>query len=268
MYEQNMKNGAERSLRLENDLRLAIEHDALHMQFQPQIDASGKPVGAEALLRWNHPEFGKVGPNEFVAIAEDRGLIHPLGCLALRMACQGLVKLDVHDAPFRMSVNISPWQLFLADFPETVLGILADTGIAPDQLTLEITESVFMHDVRDAIFKIHTLNACGIRVAIDDFGTGFASIALLKDLPVDEVKIDQTFIHGMDTHAPDRFVSAVVALGHSLDLKVVAEGVETEAQRNCLAAMGCDIFQGYLISRPMDIEDLDAQLQSAPLTRA
>jgi diguanylate cyclase len=263
VYTRDMKTGAERSLRLENDLRLAIERDALHLKFQPQVDASGKLVGAEALLRWEHPEFGAIHPEEFVRLAEDRGLIQSLGRLALRKACDALSELDVSDNRFRMAINISPWQLFLADFPDMVQQTLLDEHIAPEQITLEITESVFMHDVADAVQKIRTLSARGIRVAIDDFGTGFASIALLKGLPLDEVKIDQSFVHGMDTSGPDRFVAAVIALGRSLDLKVVAEGVETDDQRRNLADMGCNIFQGYLISRPMDLADLKGRLGEA-----
>ncbi len=263
VYTMDMTTGAERSLRLENDLRLAIESDALQLKFQPQVDARGVLVGAEALLRWEHPEYGPIHPEEFVRLAEDRGLIQPLGRRVLGMACDAMARLPVGERHFRMAINISPWQLFLADFPDLVQQILQDRRIAPEQITLEITESVFMHDVADAVDKIRSLSDRGIHVSIDDFGTGFASIALLKDLPVDEVKIDQSFIHGMNTDAPDRFVAAVIALGHSLDLKVVAEGVETEAQRARLTDMGCDFFQGYLISRPMDFPDLKGRLGEA-----
>ncbi len=263
VFAQDMKRRAERNLRLENDLRLAIEQDALDLVYQPQTDLRERMVGAEALLRWRHPELEAIHPEEFIRIAEDSGLIQPLGSLVLRNACRALRQLGVRDGRFRMSVNISPWQLFLTDFPDSVDAILRQSGIAPDQLTLEITESVFMHDVDDAIAKIHALNARGIRVAIDDFGTGYASIALLKDLPVDEVKIDQAFIRNMNTEQPDRFMAAMIALGRALDLTVVAEGVESQVQRDCLAAMGCDVFQGFHISRPVDLDDLQGRLGRA-----
>lgn len=260
VFADPMRIDAERDLRLENDLRLDVEHGRMGMAYQLQVDAHGCPVGAEALLRWEHPEFGPIEPGEFIRIAEKRGLIDALGRIALTRACQTVATLDTGGKPFRMSVNISPWQLLLPDFPDTIRHILDDTGVMPEQLTLEITESVFVNDIDDAIAKIRTLNALGLRVAIDDFGTGFASIASLKDLPVGEMKIDRTFIKDMALDQPDRFITAMIALGRALDLNIVAEGVETEAQRQRLAAMGCNVFQGYLIGRPMTLEELKERI--------
>jgi EAL domain-containing protein (putative c-di-GMP-specific phosphodiesterase class I) len=160
-------------------------------------------------------------------------------------------------------VNISPWQLFLADFLETVLAAIRGSRVDPGRITLEITESAFIHDIRDAAAKIRALHAFGIRVAIDDFGTGYASIASLKDFPVHELKIDQSFVRDMSTDQPDRFVAAMIALGRALDLHVVAEGVERDDQLEALLRMGCDTFQGYLVGRPVAAEELARQLHRA-----
>lgn len=260
IFARSMQADAERRLRLETDLRVAIENGELHLVYQPQIDRDGNLVGAEALLRWDHPVYGAVGPMEFVRVAESSGQMPALGGLVLRTAFATLAALPPR-ARFRLAVNISPWQLFLANFLETVLVAIRDTAVDPGRITLEITETAFIHDIPDATAKIRALDALGIRVSIDDFGTGFASIASLKAFPVHELKIDQSFIHDMSTEQPDRFVAAMIALGRALDLDVVAEGVERENQREALIHMGCDAFQGYLISRPITAEELVHQLR-------
>lgn len=244
-----MQVDAIRKLRLETELRSAIGHDGLDLVYQPQVDRDGNLVGAEALLRWSHPELGAIPPMEFVRVAEHSGQMSALGGLVLRKAFATLAGWP--DIPhFRLSVNISPWQLFMSDFLSTILDSLRDSAVDPDRITLEITETAFIHDTHDAAAKIHALDAMGIRVSVDDFGTGYASIASLKSFPVHELKIDQSFIRDMSTEQPDKFVAAMIALGRALDLHVVAEGVERVDQRDTLLRMGCDALQGYLIGRP------------------
>lgn len=265
-FVQSMQALAERRLRLEFDLRAGIESDQMHLVYQPQIDRDDKLIGAEALLRWNHPVYGAVAPNEFIGIAEDSGHMPALGRHVLNMACALLATLPTLE-PFRLSVNISPWQLFLADFMDTVRATLHETGVDPRRLTFEITETAFIHDIPDAVAKLRALAELGIRVSIDDFGTGFASIALLKTFPVDELKIDQTFVRDMAVESPDRFVTAMIALGNAMGLQVVAEGVEREDQRAALADMGCHVFQGYLFSRPESAMKLVERITRGATTR-
>ncbi len=267
VFVQSMQTQAERRLRLEFDLRAGIENGQMHLVYQPQVNHDGKLVGAEALLRWNHPIYGAVAPQEFIGIAEDSGHMPALGRHVLHMACSMLAGLRVHD-PFRLSVNISPWQLFLADFMETVHTAIRETGADPRRLTFEITETAFIHDIPDAVAKLRALAELGIRVSIDDFGTGYASIALLKTFPVDELKIDQTFVRDMTIESPDRFVTAMIALGNAMGLQVVAEGVEREDQRAALAQMGCHVFQGYLFSRPIPAATLAERVAAAEAGRA
>jgi EAL domain-containing protein (putative c-di-GMP-specific phosphodiesterase class I) len=260
VFASPMQADAERKLRLEADLRAAISGDALQLVYQTQVDRRGMLVGAEALLRWDHPEHGSISPAEFVRVAETSGQMSALGAWVIRRAFATLAALPA-TAGFRLSVNISPWQLFLADFLDTILTAIRDSNVDPNRITLEITETAFIHDIRDAAAKIRALGALGIRVSIDDFGTGYASIASLKAFLVHELKIDQSFIHDMSTDQPDRFVAAMIALGRALDLHVVAEGVEHAAQREALLRMGCDAFQGYLIGRPVATEELARQLR-------
>lgn len=250
LFAESMQARAERKLRLETDLHAAIEGNQLSLVYQPQVDRTGRLVGAEALLRWDHPALGDIGPDEFIHIAEQSGQMPALGRAVLRMACATLATLPPRT-PFRLAVNISPWQLFLADFLSTVQAVIRNAAIEPTRLTLELTETAFIHDIPDAVTKLQALDAMGIHVSIDDFGTGYAAIALLKAFPVHALKIDQAFVRDMSTTAPDRFIAAMIALGNAMHLQVVAEGVEREEQRAALIAMGCEVFQGYLISRPI-----------------
>lgn len=260
-FAQSMQAQAERRLRLEIDLRTAIDRGQMHLVHQPQVDGLGHLVGAEALLRWDHPELGAVSPQEFIAIAEDSGQMPALGRHVLQMAFATLTTLP-ERAAFRLSVNISPWQLFLADFLETVQAALHATAVDPRRITFEITETALIHDIPDAVAKLQALADRGMRISLDDFGTGYASIALLKTFPVHELKIDQSFIRDMSITQPDRFVTAMIALGNAMRLKVVAEGVEREDQRRALAGMGCDVFQGYLIGRPLSAAALAERIRA------
>lgn len=259
-FAQMMQAQAERRLRLEIDLRGAIENQQVHLVYQPQVDRDGRLVGAEALLRWEHPSCGAVSPAEFVGIAEDSGQMPALGRLVLHMAFSMLAALPDRER-FRLSVNVSPRQLFLSDFLETVRTAIRETAVDPHRITLEITETTFIHDVPDTVAKLRALDAMGIHVSIDDFGTGYASVALMKTLPLHELKIDQAFIHDMSIMPRDRFVAALIALGEAMHLRVVAEGVEREEQREALAAMGCHVLQGYLIGWPAGADALLQQMR-------
>ncbi|MGH8369953.1 MAG: putative bifunctional diguanylate cyclase/phosphodiesterase, partial [Gammaproteobacteria bacterium] len=210
LFAGRMQDDVNRRLFLEKGLRQAIDRQELQLHYQPQLDAHGYTIGAEALLRWHHPEYGYINPAEFIPIAEETGLIHTIGKLVLREACNMLRTWSAADGKSsRLSVNISPWQLFAPDFVRTVTDTVQATGADPRRLTLEITENAFLHDLEDAAAKIRMLDTFGIRFSIDDFGSGYSSLASLKKLPLRELKIDQAFIHEMSLEPRDRFIEAM-----------------------------------------------------------
>jgi len=247
-----MQSRAERRLRLEHDLRGALAQRRMDLVFQPQVDASGHLVGAEALMRWQHPALGAINPTEFIPLAEESGLIHALGMAALEGSCTVLRDWPAAAPRLRIAVNVSPWQMLRPDFVESVAAIQLEFRVPPGALMLEITESVFIRDAAAAAATVRRLHQLGVGVAIDDFGTGYASLASLRNLPVEEVKIDQAFVREMRVDVPDRFIGAMIDLAHALQMYVVAEGVENEAQRCVLKELCCDAFQGYAIGMPMD----------------
>ncbi|KGT89154.1 hypothetical protein NG99_20220 [Erwinia typographi] len=238
-------------------LRLALETaQGLALWYQPIMDISGtKMRGIEALLRWQHPTLGPVSPADFIPVAEETGLIIPLGDWVLQQAC-GMAKNCPH---LRMSVNVSPLQFLAGNFIERLREIVQQAGVDPKQIELEITEGVMLEDHQQALRTIQTLRSAGFRIALDDFGTGYSSLNYLTQFPVDTLKIDRSFIQllGIQEQA-DTIVSSVIKLGHSLGLSVTAEGVETEQQRQALSAAGCDKLQGFLLSRPQPAEVLFA----------
>ena len=248
---------AKERLSLEAELRHALEHEELCLHYQPQIDLrSGEIVGLEALVRWIHPQRGIVSPGAFIPLAEECGLIVDLGDWVLQSACRQ-IKLwtDAGQAPPQTAVNISAVQLSRGRLLDSVQRILAETRISPEQLELEITESCIVED-RDRSFKIlDDVKALGVRLSIDDFGTGYSSMAYLQQLAVHKLKIDYSFVRDMTQNSGNAsIVKAVIALGHSLGLDVIAEGVETEEQASYLRSLECDAMQGYLISRPLSVE--------------
>ena len=251
LFEGSMQAQADRRLLLEKGLRLALERDEFELYYQPQLDMQARFIGAEALLRWRHPEHGLIDPAEFIPIAEETGLIHRIGRYVLHQACLELDAWPASQAQARLSINVSPWQLFAQDFVRTLQETVASTRADPRRLTLEITENAFLHDLDDAAGKIRSLEAAGFQFSLDDFGSGYTSLASLKKLPVRELKIDRTFIEGLHTGSHDRFIEVMITIAHHLKLFVVAEGVETEEQRVALAGLGCDAIQGYLISHPL-----------------
>jgi diguanylate cyclase (GGDEF)-like protein/PAS domain S-box-containing protein len=255
-------------LQTETELRQAIAGDELCVHYQPIVSlADGAVLGHEALVRWNHPTRGLVGPDQFIAIAEETGLIVPLGMWVLREACRQarrFQELDARWSHLTMSVNLSGGQLGQRDLVELVAGALDDAGIRPEDLQLEMTESVLMNDASGAITVLEQLKGLGIRLGVDDFGTGYSSLAYLRRFSVDVLKIDQSFVRGVGDELEDEaIVAAIVGLAASLELTAIAEGVETEQQRDALRALGCPRAQGYFFAFPAAAPDVEAALRLA-----
>ena len=249
--------------RLRNDLQKAIETQSLQLHYQPQIDArTGRVVGIEALLRWEHPEKGFIPPAVFVPVAEDSGQIIPLSLWVLDTACAQLRELDDQGITgISMAVNISPMHFQRGHFVQYVQATLEKHGLRGEQLELEITESLLLHNAEQAIETLHRLKALGVRIALDDFGTGFSSLSYLKRLPIDKIKIDRSFIREIVTDHHDAAITqGIISMAHHLSLIVVAEGVETASQMEFLKGSRCDIFQGYHFARPMPFAALEAFL--------
>jgi diguanylate cyclase (GGDEF)-like protein/PAS domain S-box-containing protein len=265
VFDASMHERAVERLDLEGGLRRAVEREELRVLYQPQVEmASGEIVGAEALVRWQHPERGLVVPPVFIPIAEQTGLIVPIGAWVLREACAKAATWGSSTGRhLRVSVNVSPRQLADDDFPATVAAVLAETGLEPDLLCLEITESAVMADPDAAADALAQLKALGVHLAIDDFGTGYSSLGQLKALlPVDTIKIDKSFVDGITTAGEDHaIVDAVLRLAAGLGLRAVAEGVETAEQARELLALGCDLSQGYHFARPQSAADLERMLE-------
>ena len=261
------------SKRMEGEaaLRRALENGEFRVVYQPKILLStDRVVGVEALMRWEHPEKGVVPPLEFIPLAEETGLIVPIGAWVLQQACEEAQRWHAaapDRPPLIVSVNVSGRQ-FESGLPELVAGVLAGTGIDPSTVCLEVTESVVMENAEFAITTLRQLKALGVRISIDDFGTGYSSLAYLRRFPLDELKVDKSFVDGLgrDPEAT-AIVAAVMGMAHALDLTVVAEGVETEAQAAALRNLGCDEAQGYLYARPQSARDLDPLLEQGIVTR-
>jgi diguanylate cyclase (GGDEF)-like protein/PAS domain S-box-containing protein len=258
-YASDMDRRARASLILDADLRAAIDKNQFVLHYQPQIALrTGRVTGAEALLRWQRPGYGLIGPSEFLARAEENGLIIPINEWALREACrQAKLWQERGHPPTRVGVNLSSIQFFKQNVPLMVAKILAETGLDPWLLDLELTESIVMHNA-DAVSKdLKQLRELGVGISIDDFGTRYSTLAYVKHFPVDRLKIDQCFVRDIATNPSDAaIVRAIVSLGHSLDLEIVAEGVETLQQTTMLRAEGCDEVQGFYFAGPMSAEDL------------
>jgi diguanylate cyclase (GGDEF)-like protein/PAS domain S-box-containing protein len=250
---------------LEGELRLALARQQLHLVYQPKIDlASGRIVGCEALLRWQHPELGPISPAQFIPVAEETGLILSIGDWVLRTACEQNKAWQLDGLPrIVMSVNLSARQFRQHDVPQWVRDVLVDVELDADTMELELTESIIAEDTENVIESVDALKRMGVKLSIDDFGTGFSSLAYLKRFHVDTLKIDQSFVRNMLTDPDDATIAvAIVALAHSLRMTVVAEGVETVEQCEFLRRNGCDAIQGYLFSRPVPPDALADMLRA------
>ncbi|MBI3044035.1 MAG: EAL domain-containing protein [Betaproteobacteria bacterium] len=249
---------------LENDLRRALERDEFVLYYQPRVDfASGRICGAEALIRWNHPQQGLMPPSRFIPLAEETGLVTPIGEWALRSACaQTRAWEQAGLAPITMAVNISARQFRQEGLASRIGVLLRETGLESRHLELELTESAVMHDAQEVIAILHELKAMGVKIAIDDFGTGYSSLSHLKRFPIDYLKIDQSFVRGVPRDADDAaIIMAIIAMARSLGLKLIAEGVETDEQRQFLYLAGCEECQGYFFSRPVPAEEFRTLLE-------
>lgn len=254
-FEDAMQTEAEERLALEQDLKEAIEAGQFTLHVQPQVDVAHNEVGGELLLRWTHPRRGPVSPASFIPVAEESGLIHKLGDFVLRQACETLVRMQKEGTLLPLSVNISPRQFRRDDFVDSTRAVLAQTGAPATHLTFEVTEGLLVEDWEDVAQRMSELTRMGLRFSIDDFGTGYSSLAYLKRLPLHEIKIDKQFVQNTPVDANDRaIVKSILAVARAFRLRVVAEGVETQAQADYLARQHCGFFQGYLFARPMPLE--------------
>jgi diguanylate cyclase (GGDEF)-like protein len=256
-FTADMHELATKRLALESNLRRAIQNEELLVHYQPRVAVDSLAItGVEALVRWQHPTLGLISPSEFIPLAEDTGLIVPIGEWVLRTAClQGRRWRDQGFAPVPIAVNISARQFHDQDLAQTVIGIVEETGLSPRYLELELTESSIMQDAEFAARMLSRLKHMGISISIDDFGTGFSSLASLKRLPIDALKIDQSFVREAPSDPDDTaLVMAIITLGHNLRLKVIAEGVETEEQLKFLQLLRCDEIQGNFFSKPLSAE--------------
>jgi diguanylate cyclase (GGDEF)-like protein/PAS domain S-box-containing protein len=265
-----MKASLQEMLALENDLSHALERDELEVYYQPVMDiVSGKIVGGEALLRWQHPERGRVMPDEFIPLAEETGLIGPIGEWVLRTACkQAQAWRESGVGPLRISVNVSARQVEQPGLVQAVAGALAEAGLPPQHLHLELTEGAVMRQLESVTFTLAELREMGVGISVDDFGTGYSSLGYLKRFPIDTIKIDRSFVQDVTTDQNDAaIVTTVIAMARGLNLRVIAEGVETESQLNFLRENDCHEFQGFLLSRAVSAADFEALVRQRKATQ-
>jgi EAL domain-containing protein (putative c-di-GMP-specific phosphodiesterase class I) len=268
LFDSAMRDNAVRAMRIEQELQRALEHGQLRLYYQPGMDlATGQMVSAEALVRWEHPQRGLILPEKFLGVAEETGLIVPLGEWVVGETCRQLSEWQARPetAHLSLSLNLSARELTHPDVVANVLGCVRESGIDPRSLTIEVTEHTAMADGDTGFRALRDLSSEGIRVAIDDFGTGYSSLEQLRRMPVDIVKVDRTFVSGMADNTTDReLVAAVVGMGRALKLCVVAEGIETVEQADALRELGCDIGQGFLFSRPVPADELNPVMAVSP----
>gem|GEM_PF-403332 len=266
-FDPTMQAAVSVRVELEKSMRLALKQKEFLLHYQFQVNGQGTPTGVEALVRWLHPEHGMISPASFIPLAEETGMILTLGQWVLETACEQLVDWATIPATstWTMAVNVSVSQFAQPNFVANVEKALLKTGANPHLLKLELTESMLVKDVEDVIVKMVEIKALGVTFSLDDFGTGYSSLSYLKRLPLDQLKIDQSFVRDLFTDANDATIArTIIALGHSLSLSVIAEGVETLEQRNALAEMGCDAYQGYYFARPVAASDLAQTMSKIP----
>jgi EAL domain-containing protein (putative c-di-GMP-specific phosphodiesterase class I) len=258
-FDPDLQTVIEARAMMENDIRQGMQTDQFTIHYQPQMER-GRLIGAEALIRWNHPDHGMVSPGDFIPTAEETGLILPLGQWVLETACRQIALWAgrAETASITLAVNVSARQFRQPDFVGQVLSILEHTGADPALLKLELTESTLVDNVEDVIVKMTTLKARGLRFSLDDFGTGYSSLAYLKRLPLDQLKIDKSFVRDVLINPNDSAIAkTIIALGQAMGLAVIAEGVETREQMAFLDRLGCQACQGYLFSPALPLDDFE-----------
>jgi diguanylate cyclase (GGDEF)-like protein/PAS domain S-box-containing protein len=262
-FDPNMQEAINTRVSLEKELLVAIKQEQFQLYYQIQVDDERGILGAEALIRWNHPVRGLVSPEEFIPLAEETGLILSIGLWVIEAACAQLKAWEVSDIARNMAlaVNVSAKQVQQEDFVSQIMAIVANYEVRPSLLKLELTESILVENVEDTVAKIEQLRAFGLQFSLDDFGTGYSSLQHLKKIPIYQLKIDQSFVHGIETDQQDlSIVRMVIAIARSLEIDVIAEGVETDGQLQILKNLGCNAFQGYLFAKPIPIELLERLL--------
>jgi len=262
-FDPTMQAALEVRMTLESDLRHALLQNQYQLYYQAQVDHTGRVIGAEALLRWIHPQHGLVSPKQFIPLAEETGLIIPIGQWVLEVACQQIKAWETspRTRSLRLAVNVSARQFRQPDFVEQVREIIKKAAIDPSLLKLELTESMVLGDVTDTIAKMQALKQIGVHFSMDDFGSGYSSLAYLTRLPLDQLKIDQSFVHNIGTKSTDVvIIQTIVGMANNLGIEVIAEGVETQLQRDFLEGAGCRYYQGYLFGRPVPLEEFTASL--------
>ncbi|MDX8399850.1 MAG: GGDEF domain-containing phosphodiesterase, partial [Gallionellaceae bacterium] len=248
---------------MEGQLHQSLDRHELLLHYQMQVNADGSPIGVELLLRWNHPERGMIPPLDFIPLAEDNGYIVPIGLWVLNMACrqlkrwQGIEQLE----KLELAVNVSARQFKQTDFVGRVREALNETGINPALLKIELTESVILDNVKEAISKMRELKELGVSLSMDDFGTGYSSLSYLQRMPLDELKIDQSFVRDMlASNNSENIVKTIIMLANGMNMSMIAEGVETQEQFEFLTSKGCSGFQGYLFSRPLPLQAFEKKI--------
>ena len=259
-FDPQMEASISARITLEADLRLALAERQFRLYYQPQVCHNHQFIGAEVLIRWQHPMRGLVSPADFIPLAEETGLILPIGQWVLEAACAQIKIWEgkAHTRHLQLAVNVSARQFRQADFVEQVTRLLCRNAINPDRLKLELTESLVLYDIDDSVYKMNALRELGVRFSMDDFGTGYSSLAYLTQLPLDQLKIDQQFVHNIGVKTTDAvIVQTIIGMANNLGMEVIAEGVETEAQRLFMEQHECQVYQGYLFSQPVPIEQFE-----------
>jgi EAL domain-containing protein (putative c-di-GMP-specific phosphodiesterase class I) len=263
-FDPNMQESMEARAALESDLRISLREGHLHLYYQIQLDQARQPIGAEALIRWIHPQRGFISPADFIPLAEESSLIIDVGNWVLDTACAQIALWSKFEQTknLTLAVNISAKQFIQSDFVDQIAHMIKKHGINASRLKLELTESVVLDDLDSVVAKMLTLrDVLGVSLSLDDFGTGYSSLSYLKQLPLDQIKIDQSFVRDMTTDTSDAMmVKNIIDMAHNFGLNVIAEGVETEDQLSLLKKNGCMSYQGYLFSKPIPIEQFEAAL--------
>lgn len=265
-FDPLMQTAFERRAKIEDDIRMAMELNQFKLYYQMRVGSSGEVLGAEALLRWLHPERGVIFPADFIPVCEETGLILPIGQWVLESACAQLRAWEAHPATrtLKISVNISANQFRQDNFVEQVERVIVKTGVDPSRLELELTESMFLENIERSIAKMQQLREMGVLFALDDFGIGYSSLSYLKKLPLNQLKIDRSFVRDITVDRNDEvIIQTIIRMGQTLGLEVIAEGVETDEQRRRLQRYGCEHFQGYLFGRPIPVDEFEQLLISS-----